>query len=77
LSIAARVSSDFFLHEGTLQSPAEALGIDTSSWVIRIPGLTQSLPFELAIHRGTAGSGAEEAAPQLWTIDIEVWISKS
>src|SRR5262245_5869223 len=67
-------SADFFLHEGVLQSPADALDIDTGSWPIKIPGLTQGLPFRLAIQRGSPPpAGQEEAAPQLWTLDIEVW----
>jgi len=68
------VSQDFVLHEGVLQSALEVLGIDTSSWAVKIPGLTLGLPFRLAIQRGApAGSGAEEPAPTLWTLDIEVW----
>src|SRR5215469_8752257 len=66
-------SADFFLHEGTLQSPADALDIDTSSWAVKIPGLTQGLPFRLAVQRATTPASQEEPAPQLWTIDIEIW----
>ena len=44
-------SGEFFLHEGVLQSAAEALDLDTSAWVLRIPGLTHDLPFRLAIRR--------------------------
>ncbi len=66
-------SADFFLHEGVLQSIADALDVDTSSWAIKIPGLTQGLPFRLAIRRGAASAGQEEPSPQQWTLDIEVW----
>ncbi len=66
-------SADFFLHEGTLQSAADALDMDTANWPIRIPGLTQGLPFRLAIARSQAAAGAEEPVPLLWTLDIEVW----
>jgi hypothetical protein len=64
-------STDFVLHEGTLQSAADAFGINTSSWAIQIPGLTEGLPFRLAIQRGIVTAG-EEASPTLWTLDIEV-----
>ncbi|HVY14338.1 MAG TPA: hypothetical protein VHB27_03860 [Rhodopila sp.] len=67
----ATTSADFVLHEGTLQSAADTLGIDTSSWALQIPGLTEGLPFRLAIQRGTVTAG-QEAAPTLWTLDIEV-----
>src|SRR4051812_28886761 len=67
-------SPDFFLHEGVLQAAADALDIDTSSWAIKIPGLTQGLPFRLALQRaGASPAGQEEPTPQLWTLDIEVW----
>lgn len=67
-------SGDFFLHEGTLQSLADALDIDTESWALRIPGLTHGLPFRLAIQRPAAPpAGQQEGAPTLWTIDIQVW----
>ncbi|HEX3133249.1 MAG TPA: hypothetical protein VHX44_06650, partial [Planctomycetota bacterium] len=67
-------SSDFFLHEGTLQSVADALDVDTSSWFLRIPGLTHGLPFRLAVARTAATTTTtEEAAPGLWTLDIEIW----
>lgn len=66
-------SADFFLHEGTLQSLADALDIDTSTWSIRIPGLTQGLPFRLALRRAAPVAGGQEAAPSLWALDIDVW----
>ena len=68
----ATTSTDFVLHEGTLQSAADALGVNAASWAIQIPGLTEGLPFRLAIQRGTV-SANQEAAPTLWTLDIEVW----
>src|SRR6202047_2476535 len=67
----ATTSADFVLHEGTLQSVADALGINPASWAIQIPGLTEGLPFRLVIQRGTITAG-QEAAPALWTLDIEV-----
>src|SRR5262249_34696684 len=68
------VSPDFFLHQGTLQSLADALNLDTRDWVVRIPGLTHGLPFRLALQRvAPAGAGAQEGAPALWTLDIQVW----
>src|SRR4029077_12921893 len=67
-------NGDFFLHEGTLQSVADALDVDTTTWVVRIPGLTHGLPFRLGVQRrGTPPVGQEERPPQLWTLDIEVW----
>lgn len=68
----ATSSGDFFLHEGTLQSAADALNLDTSAWGLRIPGFTQGLPFRLAVQR-TAPAAGQEPAPQLWTLDIEIW----
>src|SRR5215471_9142366 len=66
-------SPAFFLHEGTLQSLADALDLNTSDWALRIPGLTHGLPFRMALQRPAAGTGStQEAAPSLWTIDIEV-----
>ncbi len=65
-------SLDFFLHEGTLQAVADALDLDTTAWPVRIPGLTHGLPFRLAIQRVPQAAGAQEAAPLLWTLDIEV-----
>jgi hypothetical protein len=69
----ATTSTDFFLHEGTLQSAADALDVNTQNWVVRIPGLTHGLPFRLAVQRVTAAGGAQEGAPLLWTLDIQVW----
>lgn len=70
----ATTSGDFYLHEGTLQSVADALDVDTSAWALRIPGLTHGLRFRLAIQRqGTPAAGLQEASPTLWTLDIEVW----
>ncbi|MDC0715773.1 hypothetical protein [Nannocystis bainbridge] len=67
-------SDDYFLHEGTLQSIADALDLDTSDWALRIPGLTHGLPFRLAIRRpGAPPAGQQEGEPSLWTIDIQVW----
>ncbi|WP_140635948.1 OmpA family protein [Methylibium rhizosphaerae] len=67
-------SNDFFLHEGTLQSLADALDINTAQWLLRIPGLTHGLPFRLAVNRALAANNtAQEGAPGLWTLDIEVW----
>jgi hypothetical protein len=67
-------SNDFFLHEGTLQSLADALDVNTSSWFLRIPGLTHGLPFRLAVARtAAANTTSEESAPGLWTLDIEIW----
>lgn len=68
----ATTSGDFFLHEGTLQAADDALNLDTSSWGLKIPGLTQGLPFRLALQRGAPAAG-QEPAPQLWTLDIEIW----
>jgi hypothetical protein len=68
----ATTSSDFFLHEGTLQSVNDALDIDTTSWPLRIPGLTHGLPFRMAVQRVAPGGGGQEGTPALWTLDIEV-----
>lgn len=67
-------SSDFYLHEGTLQSLADALDVNTSSWFLRIPGLTHGLPFRLSINRTLATTNTtQESGPGLWALDIEVW----
>lgn len=67
-------SGDYFLHEGTLQSLADVLDIDTQDWLLRIPGLTHGLPFRLAIQRpGAPPAGQQEAAPALWNLDIQIW----
>ena len=67
----ATTSTNFVLHEGTLQAPLAALSIDTTSWPFQIPGVTEGLPFRLAIQRGAVIAG-QEASPALWTLDIEV-----
>jgi hypothetical protein len=69
----ATTSADFFLHEGTLQSLADALDLNTQNWAVRIPGLTHGLPFRLAVQRVPGAGGAQESAPQIWTLDIQVW----
>ncbi len=51
------ISGDFILHSGTLQSIGDVLGFNTAKASIRIPGLTQGLPFRLAVRRGRAGWG--------------------
>lgn len=68
----ATTSADFFLHEGVLQSPADALDLNTANWPVRIPGLTHGLPFRLAIQRMPIPAGGQEAVPALWALDIEV-----
>lgn len=66
-------STDFHLHEGSLQSLADALDIDTARWFLRIPGLTHGLPFRMAVARTAASSNAaQEGAPGVWVLDIEV-----
>lgn len=66
-------STGFHLHEGTLQALADVLDLDTSSWLLRIPGLTHGLPFRMAVTRGVAPNPtSEEPAPGVWTLDIEV-----
>lgn len=65
-------SADFFLHEGVLQSAADALDLSTKDWPIHIPGLTQGLPFRLAVARNAAPAGQQEPAPARWILDIEV-----
>ena len=67
----ATTSPDFFLHEGTLQALDDALGIDSTSWPVRIPGFTHGLPFRMAVQRVAPVAG-QEGAPALWTLDIEV-----
>jgi hypothetical protein len=67
----ATASADFVLHEGTLQAALAAFSVDTSSWPFQIPGVTEGLPFRLAIQRGAVTAG-QEAPPTLWTLDIEV-----
>lgn len=66
------VSGDFFLHEGTLQAPADALDLETNGWPLRIPGLTHGLPFRLAIRRSTAPAGQQEGTSTTWALDLEV-----
>lgn len=67
-------SNDFFLHEGVLQSLADALDLNTNNWFLRIPGLTHGLPFRLAINRTAAlNNTSQEGAMGAWTLDIEVW----
>ena len=65
-------SADFFLHEGVLQSAADALDLSTENWPIHIPGLIQGLPFRLAVARDTAPAGQQEPRPSRWILDIEV-----
>jgi hypothetical protein len=73
LSHQSTTSPDFYLHQGTLQSLADALDVNTSAWFLRIPGLTHGLPFRLAIARTAAANNtSEEGAPGNWTLDIEV-----
>lgn len=75
LNHQSTTSPDFYLHQGTLQSIAEALDINTNTnaWLLRIPGLTHGLPFRLAIARTAAANNtSEEGAPGNWTLDIEV-----
>ncbi|MCY1013792.1 hypothetical protein OV079_51365 [Nannocystis pusilla] len=69
-------SDDHFLHEGTLQALADVFDLDTDDWALRIPGLTHGLPFRLAIRR-PGPAGEQEGEPTLWTIDIQVWTSRS
>lgn len=73
LSHQSTTSADFFLHQGTLQSLADALDINTANSLLRIPGLTHGLPFRLAIARAAATNNtSEEGAPANWILDIEV-----
>lgn len=65
-------SADFFLHQGVLQSLADVLGLNTSAWFLRIPGLTHGLPFRLAVARTPAAAAAQEGGPGAWMLDIEV-----
>lgn len=74
-------SPGFYLHEGTLQSLADALNLNTANWAMRIPGLTHGLPFRMAVQRpGLAPLGGlpagttllQEDVPAQWTIDIQI-----
>lgn len=73
LSHQSTTSADFFLHQGTLQSIADALDINTANSFLRIPGLTHGLPFRLSVQRtAAANTTSEEGAPGQWILDIEV-----
>src|SRR5262245_19280052 len=63
-----------FFHHGSLQAPMDALGIDTSDWLIQVPGVTTGLPFRLAIRRGEppAASNQQEQPPTGWVLDLLV-----
>jgi hypothetical protein len=66
-------SDGVVFHRGTLQDISDVLGIDTSQWSVRIPGVATGLPFRMAVRRGAAGAGTtQEAAPTGWQLDILV-----
>jgi hypothetical protein len=66
-------SDNVVFHRGTLQDPTDVLGIDTSQWVLNIPGISTGLPFRLTVRRGQAGSaGNQESASTGWVLDILV-----
>ena len=77
------ISPGFYLHAGTLQSVADQFDLNTTNWVVSIPGVSTGLPFRVAITRaGTFppnGGGIANAAnfnqeniPAVWAIDIVV-----
>lgn len=77
------ISPGFYLHEGTLQSVADQFDLNTTNWVVSIPGVSTGLPFRVAVSRAatfpaTSGGGAnpadfnQEDIPTTWAIDIEV-----
>jgi hypothetical protein len=66
------ISDDFILHSGTLQSIGDVLGFNTAKASIKIPGLTQGLPFRLAVRRGAPAGVGQEGQPTAWTLDIPV-----
>jgi hypothetical protein len=66
------VSDEFILHSGTLQSIGDILGLDAAKASIKIPGLTQGLPFRLAVRRGGPAAGGQEGQPDEWTLDVSV-----
>src|SRR5512138_3158094 len=66
-------SEKAFVHHGTLQDVADALGFDTSKWSLRIPGVTAGLPFRLVVKRGApATDTTQEATYNSWVVDILV-----
>jgi hypothetical protein len=66
-------SEGVVFHRGTLQDPTDVLGVDTSQWVLNIPGVSTGLPFRLAVRRGQAGTGGnQEAGSTGWVLDILV-----
>ena len=65
-------SAEFSLHSGTLQALADILDIDTGDAAVKIPGLTQGLPFRLALRRGALRADGQEGPPTTWTLDVSV-----
>jgi len=66
------ISDDFILHTGTLQSLGDVLDFNTAKAALKIPGLTQGLPFRLAVRRGASAADGQEGQPTAWTLDISV-----
>jgi hypothetical protein len=65
-------SDDFILHSGILQSIADVMEFDASKAALKIPGITQGLPFRLAVRRAGPTNAGQEGQPTNWTLDILV-----
>lgn len=70
--VRTRTSGGFFVHEGRVQSAAEA-GLDLgTSFPVEIPGLNVGVPFQLAYVRTAVGPDNDdlEGEPDRWFLDI-------
>lgn len=70
--VRTRSSTQFFVHEGRVQSATEA-GLDLgASFPVEIPGLNAGVPFQLAWVRPAVGTGAAdlEGEPTGWFLDL-------
>lgn len=54
---SSTISDDFVLHAGVLQSVGDVLGLDADRAAVKIPGITQGLPFRLAVRRAPPRAG--------------------
>src|SRR5258706_5665991 len=70
--VRTRSWTQFWVHEGRVQSATEA-GLDLgASFPVEIPGLNAGVPFQLAWVRPAVGTGATdlEGEPTGWFLDL-------
>ena len=71
LDYSSTISDGAYIHYGTIQALGDALPQLNEGWVVRAPGLTSGIPFQVTIKRTRPSASQNiEPAPLVYLIDL-------